>query len=110
MTDTLRKTMKVTISGLTYDAVSGGGLFQTERVDIARAFDERPYGFGRQYVADLSPEQAAVLGDHLQGYGEFFTGGGFDADDYQTPREGRACLRDAARIRDMLDRLEEVGR
>jgi len=89
--------IEVSFSGKTYDAISGGGLWQTERPWIADEMLYRRVGFGGQYVGVLSLDDATALYWHVQGYGELFTGGGFDPGDTQV--EGRACLRDAARMK-----------
>lgn len=100
--------INVTISGKTYDGVSGGGLFQSEEyADIAQEFRQVRRGRGRQYKATLTFDQVARVERHLQGYGELFTGPGFDPGDRDTPAEGRACLKDAARMRAQLDAAEE---
>lgn len=95
-------TIHTHISGLTYGVLSGGGLFQQERPDIAEKFIGQPKGFGVQYVAELSRGDLARLEEHTRGYGELFSGPGMDPDDHQTRREGKAMLRDADRMREAL--------
>jgi hypothetical protein len=95
----------VRISGRAWGAIEGGGLLQTERPWIADAMTMAKVGFGRRYTGVLGREDAEALLVTLQSYGDLFSDrGAFDRDDELTHREGLACTRDAARLRETLER------
>lgn len=89
--------MRVTISGQAYDEISGGGFWQTEHVEIAAKFRGRMVGFGRQYVAELTPEEADDLHHELVSQASLLESGGTD-DDALYRRIGAKLRRDAERI------------
>jgi hypothetical protein len=95
--------MKVVLSGLAYQTLEGGGLFQSERPDIRAAFHGQRAGFGWRMSAQLSAADARTLLRALEAYARAFSGPGLDADDAQSRRDGAACARDAKRLRAALD-------
>ena len=90
--------MKVTLSGTSFDALSGGGLFQVERPEIAAAFTCVRSGFGHRCTAELTREQAERLFVSLDGAAALLLGPGLDPGDTESRAEGRALDRDADRL------------
>lgn len=93
----------VSLSGKSYLAIEGGGLIQQERRWIADELRQVKVGFGYQMRGDLSRDDAEALLDTVADYGSMFSGGGYDED---AAAEGRALLKDAAKLRATLARVD----
>ena len=88
----------VTISGTSYDEISGGGFWQQEHTEIADKFRSRRQGKGRQYVADLQPDEVDALYHELTSQAGLLESGGTD-DDALYRRIAKTLRRDAERMR-----------
>lgn len=85
--------MKITVSGISYfAAIDGSGVPAEQGWPTPTV---RRVGKGRQYVYEVNPEQADDVRWHLEQLGSTWVGCN---DDAEMSRDGRACLRDAARI------------
>lgn len=89
-------TMRITLSGKTYSAAIE--VSDVPREEAWPEPTERRVGRGYQYVYDVTIEQAELIVSHVELIGECFVVG----DDDYTRAEGRACLRDATRIRKQI--------
>ena len=90
--------LKVTISGVTYNCAAAAS--NVPREEGWPAASPRRVGKGYQYVYYCTNlDQADSIAWHLEELGSTFAGCGDDPD---MGRDGRACLKDAARIREQL--------
>ncbi len=94
-------TFQVTFSGQSYDEISGGSFWQTERLDIATKFHSRRRGLGYQMFADLSAEDAEDLERELRMQADLLFSGGSD-DDARYAAIGRKLVADADRIKQAI--------
>lgn len=90
--------MKVTLSGSTFDEISGGSFWQQDHADIAGKFEGHRHGFGWRLVADLTAREVDALHYELIAQAELLESGGTD-DDALYRRIAAGLRRDAGRIR-----------
>lgn len=97
--------LTVTVSGKTYHGALDPHATDVPREEGWPAPTARRRGRGEQFVYELTREQADSMAEHLETLGENFTRY-TDSEDVEVRAEGRACLKDAKRIRAQLDQRE----
>lgn len=87
----------ITVSGVAYEAALNPLASGVPREEGWPKPEPRRVGRGLQYRYPFTPELAEQIASHMESVGE-----GFMYGDPETRAEGRALLRDAARVRRLL--------